>query len=164
MARLRFTIRAYLVEGHSPATVLEMCSSQLDIEADGHFATVLLGVCDLETREITLANAGHLRPIVASGATTEFVDTPMGLPLGFEADAYPSTTVVMPPASTFVAFTDGLVERRGEGIDAGLERLAEAAVGPASTLEAFLGEIVAQVVLPETADDVAILAFRWTDT
>jgi serine phosphatase RsbU (regulator of sigma subunit) len=161
MARLRFTIRAYLVEGHSPAAVLEMCSSQLDIEADGHFATVLLGVCDLETREVTLANAGHLQPMVVSGATTEFVETAMGMPLGFAAGAYPPTTIVMPHASTFVAFTDGLVERRGEGIDAGLQRLADAAAVPAPTLEALLDDVVARVVLAETTDDVAILAFRW---
>ena len=63
MARLRFTIRAYLLEGHAPDTVLEMCSHQLDIEYDGHFATVLVGVGDLETRRVVLANAGHPRPI-----------------------------------------------------------------------------------------------------
>jgi serine phosphatase RsbU (regulator of sigma subunit) len=85
------------------------------------------------------------------------------MPLGFAAGSYPPTTFVMPPASTFVAFTDGLVERRGEGIDAGLQRLAEAAAMPAPTLEGFLDEIVARVVLPETTDDVAILAFRWID-
>jgi serine phosphatase RsbU (regulator of sigma subunit)/type II secretory pathway pseudopilin PulG len=164
MARLRFTIRAYLVEGHSPATVLEMCSHQLDIESDGHFATVLVGIGDLETRRIVLANAGHLKPIVISGETTEFVETSMGMPLGFDAGDYPSTAIVMPPASTFLAFTDGLVERRGEGIDAGFERLAEAATEPAATLEALLDGVVARVVPSETTDDLAILAFRWIDT
>jgi hypothetical protein len=61
MARLRFTTRAYLLEGHPPETVLRMCASQLDINDDGHFATVLIGLVDRDTREVTLANAGHPR-------------------------------------------------------------------------------------------------------
>ena len=47
MARLRFTLLAYLLEGHAPDVVLDMCAGQIDIAEDGHFATVLTGVVDL---------------------------------------------------------------------------------------------------------------------
>ena len=66
MARLRFTIRAYLLEGHAPEVVLGMCSRQLDLEEDGHFSTVLVGVGDLTSGEVTLASAGHPAPLVLS--------------------------------------------------------------------------------------------------
>jgi serine phosphatase RsbU (regulator of sigma subunit)/type II secretory pathway pseudopilin PulG len=163
MARLRFTVRAYLLEGHPPEVALELCGRQLDIEADGHFATVLIGIGDVESRRITLANAGHLEPLIVSGAASKFVSTETGLPLGVGTDAYTSSTVVMPPGSTFVAFTDGLVERRGEGIGAGLNRLAEAATMTTPTLDDLLTYLISEVNQGRVGDDIALLAFKWID-
>ena len=67
MARVRFTLRAYLIEGHRPNVALDLSTRQLDLQADGHFTTVLIGVGDLAAGRITLANAGHLNPVVLSG-------------------------------------------------------------------------------------------------
>jgi len=127
MAQLRYTVRAYLMEGHGPGAVLDMCSRQLDIAVDEHFATVLVGVGDLGSREITLANAGHLNPLLVAGDQTSFVDTAVGPPIGIGPSTYAEMTVAMAPGSTLLAFTDGLIERRGEDIDRGFERLADAA-------------------------------------
>ncbi len=162
MARLRFTIRAYLLEGHPPNVVLQMCARQLDVETDGHFATVLVGIGDVDSREITLANAGHLKPLLVSSTTSEFVDCDAGLPMGVSEEAYGASTILMPPGSMLLAFTDGLVERRGEGIDLGLQRLAEAACKPRPTLDELLTSILSDLVQHDATDDVAILAFRWT--
>lgn len=163
MARLRFTVRAYLLEGHPPHIVLEMCSRQLDIETDGHFATVLVGIGEMDSRRITLANAGHLNPLVVDGATATYVESSAGLPIGVNPTTYTAISFVMPPGSMLVAFTDGLVERRGEGIDLGLQRLAEAACRPAGSLDLLLTELTSEVVGPELNDDIAVLAFRWRD-
>jgi serine phosphatase RsbU (regulator of sigma subunit) len=161
MARLRFTIRAYLLEGHPPAAVLEMCSRQIDYGDDGHFATVLVGVADLTTRQITLANAGHLNPLIVSETQSRYVETDVGVPLGVLAGPYPSTTVTVPAGSAMVMFTDGLVERRGEGIDVGLDRLARTATGPARALDDLLTHLLTELTQNQSEDDVAILAFRW---
>ena len=96
MAQLRYTVRAYLMEGHGPGAVLAMCSD-LDIAVDGHFATVLVGVGDLGSREITLANAGHMNPLLASGDQTSFIDTAVGPPIGIGPSTYAETTVAMAP-------------------------------------------------------------------
>jgi serine phosphatase RsbU (regulator of sigma subunit) len=161
MAQLRYTVRAYLLEGHGPGAVLEMCSRQLDIAVDGHFATVLVGVGDLRSREITLANAGHLNPLLVTGNQTTFVDTPVGPPIGIGPSAYAETTVAMAPGSTLLAFTDGLIERRGEDIDRGFERLADAATDLGPTLEGVLSRLLTTVAEDAAGDDIAILAFRW---
>jgi serine phosphatase RsbU (regulator of sigma subunit) len=161
MARLRFTIRAYLLEGHAPDVVLEMCSRDPDVIDDGHFATVLVGVGDLESGEITLANAGHLNPLLLSGAGSEFVSTHVGLPLGIAATTYRSKKIIMATGSALLAFTDGLVERRGEDIDIGLRRLAEAATALDPALEALVGDLVSDLAPSGSEDDIAILAFRW---
>ena len=64
MAGLRYTIRAYAAIGYSPDRILEMASKEINIESDGHFATVLVGLVDNDRRQITLANAGHLPPLL----------------------------------------------------------------------------------------------------
>jgi len=161
MARLRFTLRAYLLEGHSPNTALAMCSRHLDINNDGHISTVLVGLANLQTREITLANAGHPSPLIISAAGSAYVSTLVGPPLGIEASGYETSTFSVPPDGTVLAFTDGLVERRGESIDDGLQRLADAARTDCDTLEHLLTSVVAAMAHDGPEDDIAILAFRW---
>ena len=164
MARLRFTIRAYVTEGHAPDVVLQMCSRQLDVTRDGHLSTVLVGVGDLVTGEIVLANAGHLNPMVVTAKGAEFVKTTVGLPLGVTACTYVPTMFRLPPGASFVAFTDGLVERRGESIDVGLARLAEAvsAASPDTGPERLLSTLVTAMADDRADDDVTLLAFTWT--
>jgi serine phosphatase RsbU (regulator of sigma subunit) len=63
-------------------------------------------------------------PLLVTATSTEFIDTEIGAPLGVADNAYGSITMSLPQGSTVIAFTDGLVERRDEMIDVGLERLA----------------------------------------
>jgi serine phosphatase RsbU (regulator of sigma subunit) len=161
MARLRFSIRAYLLEGHPPDAVLAMCSRQLDVTRDGHLATVLVGTGDLRTGAFVVANAGHLDPVLVCGSGVETLPTSVGLPLGVAPAAYAATSFHLPPGTTFLAFTDGLVERRGEAIDAGLTRLARAAAttDPAGGPDALVESLVASMVDEDADDDVTLLAF-----
>ena len=163
MARLRFTIRAYLLEGHPPDVVLGMCSRQLDIGSDGHFATVLVGLGDLGSREITLASAGHLNPLLFSDTEWEYVTPNVGLPLGVAPGTYETTSIHVPPGWAFLAFTDGLIERRGENIEIGFERLARSAAGAHRALDDLLSDLVTQLAHNGSEDDIAVLAFRWSD-
>ena len=161
MAQLRFTMQAYLFEGYSPDVVLQMCCQQIDLEHDGHFATVIAGVGDLHSRELTIASAGHLPPLLISGDDVTYLETPVGLPLGIARHDYVARTVTMPAGSTLVCFTDGLVERRGEDITDGLARLADTAKTPTPTVEDLLGRILAGHTSQDSEDDIALLAFRW---
>ena len=163
MGRIRFTLRAYLIEGHPPHVALNLCNRQLDFAEDGHFATVLVGVGDLASRVITLANAGHLNPIVVSAGAAHAASTKVGPPLGITAALYESTTIAMPPQSMLVAFTDGLVERRDEDIDAGIKRLEAALV---TSAEDAMDDVLSNVLsgmstYTGSEDDIAILGFRW---
>jgi serine phosphatase RsbU (regulator of sigma subunit) len=164
MARLRFTLRAYLMEGHLPDRALVMCAREIDLIDDRHFATVLAGVGNLETREITLASAGHFSPLLLTDTTTEYVPTTVGVPLGVTPPSdYQLTSCVMPPGSAMVAFTDGLVERRGEDLLTGLNRLVRATSPRAESLDDTLTGILTAMGHDGSEDDVAILAFRWSD-
>lgn len=162
MASLRFTIRAYAAIGYSPAQVLQMAAREISIDADGHFATVLVGLVDNDRREITMANAGHPPALLLRGGTAEFVRGPVGVPLGIATPAYDSITIPVTPNSTLIAFTDGLIERRGESLEIGSERLRNAASTTASSVDALLSDIVDAVFAARpTDDDTAILAIHW---
>ncbi|HEY5271806.1 MAG TPA: SpoIIE family protein phosphatase [Acidimicrobiales bacterium] len=160
MAELRFTIRAYALEGNTPGAILEKCSKQLDV-ANGHFATVLIGSVDVARHEIAIANAGHLNPLLLAGDEKSFINTALGVPLGVSGESYDSVTISVPPRSSLIAFTDGLIERRGENLDVGLARLKASADDGTLSLESLLTKISTDLAYDASEDDVAMLGLRW---
>jgi serine phosphatase RsbU (regulator of sigma subunit) len=161
MARARFTLRAYLVDGNCAATALEKCSHQFDVATDGHIITVLVGVGNGRTGEVTVANAGHPLPLLVTEGETSFVPMRVGPPLGTGPGSYDSSTFTLSVGATLMVYTDGLVERRGESLDAGLERLQQTAhsVG-ARPLPELVSEVLTSMRDEGTADDIAVLALR----
>ena len=163
MARLRYTVRAYLIEGHPPERALTMTGWQLDVDEDGHFATIVVGVGDLETGRIALANAGHLDPLLLADGEARYVETDRGAALGiFSGEQYRAVEVDLAPGAALLLFTDGLVERRGESIDVGLEHLRRSVVGGPDDLEALADEVLHDMIGDGVEDDTALLCFRWT--
>lgn len=164
MASLLFAIRGFVSEGHGPAAVLDRLTALLDVQRDQHFATVVCGIVDIERHEITLANAGHLPPLVV-GDQAEFVQAPTGPPIGVSAHRpYAQVTVSVPPGATLLAYTDGLVERRGESLDVGLRQLRDSAIGSRGHLDDLLSTVLAELAPTDSGcfdDDTAILGVRW---
>ncbi len=164
MASLRYAIHAYAAQSDSPATILTNLSKLLSVTASGQLATVLCVLVDVDARLLTITSAGHLPPLLISGDHGEYIESEIGLPVGVEAGAtYTSTTVAAPPAATFIAFTDGLVERRGESLDRGLARLRDAATGNHAGLPELLSKLVTQLHHGRAEDDTAIVGLRWSD-
>jgi serine phosphatase RsbU (regulator of sigma subunit) len=164
MAGLRYTIRAYAAIGYSPERILEMAAKEINIDSDRHFATVLVGVVNGDRRELTMASAGHLPALLINGEGSEFIKLPVGVPLGVGVPAYESATMPIPPNSTLIAYTDGLVERRNEVLDAGLDRLRRAASLGDLSVDDLLTNIADSILVEEGSDDdTAILAIRWLD-
>ncbi len=164
MASLHYAIRAYAAQGDDAETILHKLTALVDVERDGHFATVLLGHVDVPKHQLTLVNAGHLPPLVVSGHDARFVETQPGTPIGVkQTTRYAPITVEVPQGASMLAYTDGLIERRGESLDTGLDRLRAAAVAGEDSPEALLNAVVSSVADEAVVDDVALLAVRWTD-
>lgn len=162
MASLHYTTRAYISLGYAPHRVLEMAARELHVAIEGHFATALVGLADRVRGELTLASAGHLRPLLLTEECAEFVDVPVGVPLGMGPRTYQSTTVPLRARATLVAFTDGLVERRGETIEEGMARLRKCAASAGTApIDAILTTIVTDLSTPASEDDVALLGMQW---
>ncbi|MDZ5620063.1 PP2C family protein-serine/threonine phosphatase [Nocardioides bizhenqiangii] len=161
MARARFTLRAYLVDGNTPDEALEKCSRQFDVTVDDHITTAVVGLGAWRTGEVVVASAGHPLPLLISTDRSEQVAIPVGPPLGVGASSYRSTTFTMPPGSTLVAYTDGLVERRGEDIDTGIRRLVDAARRHGhEPVDDLLTSLLTALRGAGAADDIAMLALR----
>jgi hypothetical protein len=161
MAALRFAIHAYAAQGDDPTTLLTKLSQILTLSEDEHLATVLCALIDADTRQISLVSAGHLPPLLITPTGSEFLEAPIGVPVGVDRDpAYSATTFTAPPGATLLAFTDGLVERRGESIEDGLERLRAQVSSNHVPLEELLTRVLAEL-RHDAPDDAAIAGIRW---
>ena len=162
MASLQFAGRAFAQEDYPPVTILDRLSRSVDIERDGHFATVLCGLADLAAHTVLLANAGHLPPLMISHGDARFVTVEPGPPVGISGSVpFPTAEVTTEAGDVLIAYTDGLVERRGEILDTGLGRLQEAASRENSSLEDMLSAIVTDVSGDTPTDDIALIGLKW---
>jgi serine phosphatase RsbU (regulator of sigma subunit) len=162
MAALRYAIQAYAAQGDEPAAILTKLNKLVSVKSSGQLATVLCALVDPDARALTVTSAGHLPPLLISDGRGEFVKTDVGLPIGVDRTAaYTSVTVSVAPGATLLAFTDGLVERRGESIDVGLGRLREQATSNHATLEELLTRVVSNLRHDGSEDDTAIAGIRW---
>jgi type II secretory pathway pseudopilin PulG len=163
MASLHYAIRAYAAEGDQPGAILTKLGGLLDVGQDGHFATVLCGHVDSQRRTLSVASAGHFPPLVMNGRKADFVDMIIGPPIGaVKGPRYPVARFELPSDCTLVAFTDGLVERRGQLIDVGLAELEDVVSTSDRPLAQLLPDLVAKLTPQGSDDDIAILGLRWT--
>jgi serine phosphatase RsbU (regulator of sigma subunit) len=165
MGFLSHAIRAYAPQGGGPAVILEKLGALVGQADDGHFSTVLCGQIDVHGHVLTLASAGHFAPLVIDGTGAHFAAVAAGPPVGVLPRGTPvETRFAVSPGATLVAFTDGLVERRGESLDIGLARLAEVASngtdGPGG-VDSLVGRLLAELTPEGSDDDVAILGVQW---
>jgi serine phosphatase RsbU (regulator of sigma subunit)/anti-sigma regulatory factor (Ser/Thr protein kinase) len=164
MGELRAALRAYAVaEPHSPAAVLASLNTLVtSTHRSGMVATLLYMVVDEDGTYVRFASAGHPPPLVmdAEGAV-RFLEHDHDPPLGAEERARFGEWEGELVASTVLLYTDGLIERRDEPIDAGLARLREAlGEGPAD-LERLCSHMLDRAIGGGDArDDIALLAVR----
>jgi PAS domain S-box-containing protein len=164
VGRLRSALRAYALEGHPPARVLQQLNRLIWTEADeGQMATLIYLVVDPNEDELRWVNAGHPPPLLLNGDHhLRYLEGGSSVPLGVLPFAvFEEVAAPMHPGGTVVLYTDGLVERAGEHIDRGLRRLAQA-VRDAPTEQEQLCDHVLRELVPDsgTPDDVALLTLR----
>ncbi|MFI1176708.1 ATP-binding SpoIIE family protein phosphatase [Streptomyces melanogenes] len=130
MGRLRAVARTLMTLDMAPERVLARLDlATRDLE-DEQVATFLCAVFDPADSTYTLASAGHLPPLLLDGrGSAEFVDLPIGAPLGAGVIPYDPIRLKVPAGSHLVMYTDGLVKSRHADLDHQLERLRSAARG-----------------------------------
>ena len=161
MGRLRSALRAYAIESQSPSEALTRLDRKFAHFEPNEMATILYLIVARDLRSFTVSSTGHLPPVVAEpGGATRVLDCVPSAPIGthFRTERV-DLECALHPGTTVVCYTDGLVERRREPLDVGLERLRSAVIaGPP--------EVVCHMVTTELVgarsveDDTALLVFR----
>jgi len=166
MGRVRNALRALALTDPRPAAVLAGLDRLfLATELDEQVTTVCYLVVDPETGEGVAGNAGHLPPLLLGpGGPPRLDQTEAGTPLGWASPRrqYPFS---LPPENTAVLYSDGLVENRRRGLDAGLDELvAVAARAPAKVVgdpQRLIDYLVDKMMTGyEQDDDVTVLVLQ----
>jgi serine phosphatase RsbU (regulator of sigma subunit)/anti-sigma regulatory factor (Ser/Thr protein kinase) len=164
MAEIRTALRAYLVQGHQLSEVVSMLNELLISMGRNRGATLSILELDLEAEELEVVTAGHLPPLlIEPDGRTRLLEQKHGLPVGIRSGhEYQSFCCPFPTGSRLLLYTDGLIERRNESIDAGLQRLIAAAQAATRHPDTSLADDVYRALLDETPleDDVALLAIE----
>jgi PAS domain S-box-containing protein len=164
VGRLRSALRAYALEGHAPARVVEQLNRLIwTEEEESQMATLIYVVVDPVAEELRWVNAGHPPPLLLSdGAPPHFLKGGSSVPLGvLPFPEFEEASAHIEQGATVVLYTDGLVERPGEHLDAGLERLAAVVHAPATDPQELCDRVLRELVPDGGApDDVALLTLH----
>ncbi|HWG92965.1 MAG TPA: SpoIIE family protein phosphatase [Mycobacteriales bacterium] len=164
MGQLRTAVRTCARLDLRPVEVVEVLDGLVaDLgqdDFDAHIATCVYGVFDPHTRELQLASAGHLPPVVRSASGgVQRVDVEVSAPLGV-GDAARQVVLRLEPGSVLALCTDGLVEMRGSDLDHGLDALCRAVAAGPQDLEGLADAVLRSLDAGGGDDDVALLLVR----
>ena len=166
MGRVRNALRALALTDPRPAAVLTGLDRLFSAtELEEQVTTVTYLVIDPETGEGQAGNAGHPPTLLLSpGALPVLDQAEAGTPLGW-ASPRRQHAFRLPPGSTAVFYSDGLVENRRRGLDAGLDELVRVAASAPDDLLSAPGRLL-QYLLDhmlagyEQDDDVTVLVMH----
>lgn len=164
MGQFRHSFRALVQSSVSPEEAFGVLN-RLALYELHTTMTIVYVELDTRTGECRSWRCGHLPPVIADvdGNARWFGDDEHRGPLlGFVPDLHvPSTTERLAPGELLLLYTDGLVERRGESIQDGLDRLAASLAHRSPEIDSACDELY-QLLADRgpMADDTALLAVR----
>ena len=169
MGQLRSAVRAYSLDEHSPAEIIQRVDRMVNTLDDPPITTCVVARYNGITRELQIATAGHLPPVlVHPGGAAEIISLAPGLPLGVGGAKFSEAAMTLEIGANLLLFTDGLVENPDQSVDEGLARLAEAATN--AVRERSSVEQIADAVLKrmrrddeQDDDDTALLILSITE-
>lgn len=165
MGMLRSALSAAVRALHEPARSLEVLGLYARSVEGAEATTAVKVVVDPRHHRITYSSAGHPPPVLLHpDGGCDLLDAATDPPLAARPEhvTRPQTALSYAPGDTLVLYTDGLIERRGEDIDAGLHRLIDALaryarMGPDRLADALLPRLG---VAGGSRDDIALVVVR----
>ncbi|MFE4414094.1 SpoIIE family protein phosphatase [Streptomyces sp. NPDC056821] len=167
MGQLRTAVHAHAAAGAPPSELLARTNRLMCDLNPGLFASCLYVHLDLTQHRARLATAGHPPPLLRRpDGRTEILQVPPGLLLGITPDAdYAGVEIPLPPGTTLVLYTDGLVEAPGIDIDHAIaelaHQLAQAGDDDMDTLTDTLLQYASHGI--PRSDDIAMLLIHRTE-
>ncbi|MBV8631442.1 MAG: SpoIIE family protein phosphatase [Silvibacterium sp.] len=161
MSSTRALLRSIAPLYSSPAETLQHLNRALteDFPA-GKFVTMLYGVLDAGSRQLTLASAGHPRPLLINHHCS-FLELDTGMPLGLGASSYPQSTVTLAPSTKLLLYTDGITEAMNHNEEEyGPARLLEHFLDPEACVDGLIDEVQRFGAGSDRADDATAVLIR----
>lgn len=161
MGRLQVALRAFATASSGPAEVLAALDGVAS-DSESRLATVGYGEYDPATRTLRYACAGHLPPLVVADGEPRYLWQGRSVPLGFGHYQRSEGSLTLPVAARLLWCTDGLVERRGEDLDTGLDRLANTVRSlETSDIQEWCDEVVEALTAGQRLDDdIAVVCLQ----
>jgi serine phosphatase RsbU (regulator of sigma subunit) len=165
MGMLRSALTTAIRALHEPGQAMDALNLYAGTIREAVATTAVKAVIDTRHQRITYTSAGHPAPFLSrADGTVVLLDQATGPPLGIspEHSPRPEATVTYTPGDILVLYTDGLVERRGEDIDAGLYRLSDALARHAHMTPDRLADtlLMRLGVADGGRDDIALIIVR----
>ncbi|WFE27401.1 SpoIIE family protein phosphatase [Solwaraspora sp. WMMD791] len=165
MGQLRNALRAYLLEGFAPGDALTRLNRLMATMSRRSLATVVCLSVDASTGELRYASAGHPPPVLVADGTAHLLhERALGPPIGaIPASSYETSLARLDVGTRLICYTDGLIEDRTEGIDAGLDQVRADAVAGGDHVEDVADRLLRRVARRPRRDDVAVLVLETTE-
>jgi phosphoserine phosphatase RsbU/P len=159
MSATRGMLRSLAETACTPAEVLTKLN-RLMVEdfPSGRFVTLVYAVLDPHTRTLTIANGGHLPPLLVSECETKLIQTETGLPLGLALGAFSETTVKLPPGAKLAFYSDGITEAEdASGEQYGVNRLQKHFCCATASADSILEDVRGFVAPAPMQDDATVI-------
>ena len=165
MGQLRSASQAVLLRAPGPAEALADLDTFASRIPGAECTTVFCAILDPAAGTVTYSCAGHPPPIlVTAGEDHHLLDQARSLPLAMlPADwRRRQATATLPPGATLMLYTDGLVERRNQSLDKGIDAAAVTVAEHAQDHPDDVADHVMSAMTPAAGyeDDVAVLIYR----
>jgi sigma-B regulation protein RsbU (phosphoserine phosphatase) len=156
-AMLRTIAKLYATPGETLSRLNQILSEDCPV---GKFVTMIYGILDRAENTLTLASAGHPRPLVVNG-DCRFLELETGLPLGLGASPYPEVSINIKPGMHVLLYTDGISEAMNHQYEEyGPARLIEHFQNPEARLESLMQEVQRFTCGPDKTDDATAILIR----
>jgi serine phosphatase RsbU (regulator of sigma subunit) len=169
MPAVKISLRTLVTRYEDPTIILSQLNGVFyEAIEQSSYATLFLGIIDLETGQFNFVNGGHQPPILLKSGNREIERlTEGGPPVGLLPDSvYRSAEVLIEPGDLLVLYTDGVVEaENSDGEAFGAERLEEEIMrkndrSPREIIEAIHGQVAFFSQDKSAVDDLTIIVLQ----
>jgi sigma-B regulation protein RsbU (phosphoserine phosphatase) len=162
MSATRGILRSLAEAACTPGEVLTKLNRLLveDFPA-GRFVTMVYAVLDPAKRTLIFANAGHLRPLLITGSSAQFLDVERGIPLGLAPADFSEVEVNLPLGSRLVFYSDGITEAENQADEEyGWARLQAHFLRTDASAESLLDDVRSFADGSDLRDDASVILVK----
>ena len=160
MGQLRAVMHSAAAEGEPPAEILSRADRFLATVERERFATAVAVELRPDAALAAVSVAGHIPPLLQVDGRVELLDLEPDLPLGMLDTRRAEHVLPMPADGRIVLVTDGVVERRDEGLGTSLDTLVASLPRLDDATPDEVVELLLSAAPDDTGDDAAVLVAR----